>query len=68
VAPLEAFQVKVGASGAPVVPFAGELRTGAAGATTSVVKDHVAEVVAPPLFLATTRQKYSVPGASVAGA
>jgi len=55
-APVEAFQVKVGASTAPLAPFAGEVKTGAAGADTCVVNDHVPELAEPPLFLATTRQ------------
>jgi hypothetical protein len=43
VAPLDAFQLKVGVAGTLVAPFGGALRTGAEGAATSVVNDEVAE-------------------------
>ena len=58
VAPVEAFQLKVGFVATPVAPFAGEARVGAAGGEGAVVKLRTGEdqSLVPPVFFAFTRQ------------
>ena len=58
-APLEAFQPKVGLVETPLAPSTGEARIGGPGAAITVVKVNGAEKeLAPPAFVALTRQKY----------
>ena len=57
VAPLEAFQLKVGLVEISVAPFAGEASVGAPGAATTVVKLLPTEyALVPPAFVAFTLQ------------
>jgi hypothetical protein len=61
VAPLEEFQAKIGLIETPVAPLAGEVRVGAAGGTTMVVKlhplDHALEP--PAVFAFTTPSSFA---------
>jgi len=58
VAPVEAFQLKVGVIDWVADPFAGEARVGAAGGAASVVKLQTGadQALVPPVFFAFTRQ------------